>query len=143
MPNIGIIDFATSPPVGILTPRLDHNGPFGPGNHMFTSWDDNGTSRNVSDTYGVIVQFNGAIPPKLGLVPGFDDGGLIVADEFDMRLVQLVAMHQLLTGPWAITQLDDLHVLPFMLRWAEALPGRVGIYVLPGIAVDLFYLRAL
>jgi hypothetical protein len=141
MPNIGIIDFATSPPIGILVPLLDGNGPYTSGIHTLTSWDDSGTTRSVSDTYGVQINFNGSIPPKLGLVPGYDDGGLIVADTFDLRLVQLVVMHQFLTGPWTITQIEGIHTLPLTLRWQEALPGKIGLYVLPGIAVDLFFLR--
>jgi hypothetical protein len=141
MPNVGIIDFAFSPPIGILQPFLDGNGPYGFGIHTITTWLDGGTTRNVSDTFGVQVQFNGAIAPQLGLTPGYDDGGLIVADVFDMRLVQCVALHQFLSGAWTITQLEDLHVLPITIRWAEALPGKLGLYVSPTVNVDLFFLR--
>lgn len=140
MPQIGIIDFAFSPPIGILNPFLDGNGPYGFGQHSLTTWLDGATTRNVSNTFGVQLQFNGAIAPELGLVPGFDDGGLIVADTFDMRLVQVVALHQYLSGAWTITQIEDIHVLPLTIRWQEALPGKLGLYVSPTVAVDLFFL---
>lgn len=120
--------------------HLDGNGPYGPGNHVLSTWLNGASLSNVSDTFGVVVQFNGAIPPKLGLVIGFDDGGTVNLDEFQLRLVQLVALHQLLSGTWVPSQVVDLHALPFMIRWAEALPGRVGLYVSPGISVDLYYL---
>jgi hypothetical protein len=142
MPSIstGIIDFALSPPIGLLTSHLDANGPYGPGNHTNTTWKDGATVRNVNDTFGVQLNFNGAIPSKLGLTIGYDDGALVVMDEFDMRLVQLVVQHQLASGVWVVTQLEDIHAMPLVVRWAEALPGRVGLYVAPGIHVDLFYL---
>lgn len=143
MPNVGIIDFAAAPPIGTLNPVLDHNGPYAAGNHTLTTWLDGATVRNISDSFGVLVQFSGAIPPKLGLVPGYDDGGLVVMDEFDMRLCQLVVQHQFFSGAWTVTQLEDLHVLPFTTRWQEILPGRLGLYVLPNIAVDLYFLRLL
>jgi len=142
MPSIttGIIDFALSPPIGLMNTHLDAAGPYGPGNHTNTTWLDGVTLRNVNDTFGVQLQFNGVIPSKLGLTIGYDDGVNVVMDEFDMRLVQLVVQHQLLSGVWVVTQLEDVHAMPLVIRWAEALPGRVGLYVAPGIHVDLFYL---
>lgn len=136
----GLIDFALAPPIGVLNAHLDGFGPYGPGNHTLTTWQNAGVTSNVSDTFGLVMQFNGAIPPKLGLTLGYDDGALIVTDEFEMRLVQLVAQHQLLSGAWVVTQIEDIHVLPLTIRWAESLPGRVGLYIAPGINVDLFYL---
>lgn len=143
MPTIsqGIIDFALSPPIGVMNLHLDGAGPYGPGSHTLTTWLNSGVLTNVSDTYGVMVQFNGSIPPFLGLNIGYSDGALIVADEFVNRLCQVVVQHQTLSGAWVVTQLSDLNVLPFAMRWEEALPGRVGLYVAPHINVDLFYFR--
>jgi len=138
----GIIDFAFSPPIGVLNPHLDTAGPYGSGNHTLTTWTPSGfPAQPVANTYGVMVQFNGAIPPKLGLIPGYDDGALIVTDFYEFRLVQLVVQHQFLGGAWTVTQIEQLHVLPFTIRWQEATPGRVGLFVLAGIQVDLFYLQ--
>jgi len=138
----GIIDYAFSPPTGVLNTHLDTAGPYGPGNHTLTTWlPAGGPAQPVANTFGVLLQFNGAIPPRLGLQLGYDDGGLIVTDKFDLTLVQLVVQHQFLSGAWVVTQLEDVHILPSSRRWVEALPGRVGLHVLPGIAVDLFYLR--
>jgi len=86
------------------------------------------------------MNFNGAIPPKLGLTIGYSDGALVVLDEYQDRLVQLVVQHQLISGAWVPTQVADLNALPTFVRWAEALPGRVGLYISPGIHIDLFYL---
>lgn len=139
MPNVGLIDFAFSPPIGVLNPFLDGNGPYS-GQQSLTTWLNVATTRNVSDTFGVQINFNGAIPPFLGLKPGFDDGGLVVMDEFDIRLVQVVALHQFLSGAWTVTQIEDVHSLPITIRWAEALPGKIGLFVAPYISVDLFFL---
>jgi len=138
----GIIDYAFSPATGFLNTHLDTAGPYGAGNHTLTTWTPAGSpAQPVANTFGVLLQFNGAIPPHLGLQLGYDDGGLIVTDRFDLTLVQLVVQHQFLSGAWVVTQLEDVHILPSSRRWVEALPGRVGLHVLPGIAVDLFYLR--
>lgn len=140
MPNVGIIDFAFSPPIGVLNPFLDGNGPFGAGQHTLTTWLDGAVSKSVANTFGVQINFNGAIPPQLGLVPGYDDGGLVVTDEFDIRLVQIVALHQFLSGAWTVTQVESVHMLPLTIRWEEALPGKIGLYVAPYISVDLWFL---
>lgn len=122
--------------------HLDTAGPYTSGSHTLTTWlPAGGPLANVSDTYGVMAQFNGAIPPKLGLQPGYSDGALIDADVFESRIAQLVVQHQTLSGAWLITQLVDLFILPFTVRWQEALPGRIGLFVSPFVAVDLFYLR--
>jgi hypothetical protein len=137
-----LIDYAFSPPLGNLNPHLDTAGPYAGGIHTLPTWTPAGFApQPIADTFGVEVQFNGAIPPHLGLTLGYSDGGVIVTDVFDLTLVQLVVQHQFLGGAWAVTQLLDIHVLPTFMRWAEALPGRLGLRVLPGISVDLFYLR--
>lgn len=136
----GIIDFATAPPIGVLNDHLDSAGPYGAGQHTLTTWINGGVLSTVSDTYGVRLNFNGAIPPYLGRTLGYDDGGLIVMDEYQNRLVQLVVQHQFLSGVWTVTQLEDIFTMPLTFRWSEALPGRIGLYVAPSIAVDLFYL---
>ena len=135
-----LIDFALAPPLGVLNAHLDGNGPYGAGSHTLTTWDNAGSTSNVADTFGVLCQFNGAIPPFLGLTIGYDDGASIVMDEYNQRLLQLVAQHQLISGAWVVSQVADLFALPFLVRWQEALPGRVGLYVAPDLSVDLFYL---
>jgi len=140
---VSVIQALTALPIGVLTPALDGNGPYGPGNHALTSWLDGATSRNVSDTYGVVIQVNGAIAPKLGLTVGFDDGGTVVLDEFDMRIVQLAVLHQANTGVWVATQVVDCFYVPILTRWAEDLPGKIGLYVSPTWSVDLYYLKTI
>lgn len=143
MPNVGIIDVITQLPIGILTPVLDADGPFTAGNHPITTWHDGALIRSVADTFGVIVQVNGAIAPELGRTIGFDDGGTVNLDYFEDRILQLSALHQMLGGAWIATQVEDIYYLPWLARWVEALPGKIGLYVAPTWSVDLYFLRAL
>ncbi len=140
----GIIDTALHPPLGLLTNLLDGNGPYGAGNHELTTWLDGATVRNVSDTFGALVIFNGAIPPKLGRTPGFSPStGVFDGEVFEDRLIQVVVQHQLLLGlgGFVTTNIFDLHAIASLILWSEALPGRLGLYVAPGCSFDLQFLR--
>ena len=143
MVSIGIIDTITHLPLGALQPRLDGNGPYGAGNHALTTWDDSGTTRNVSDTFGVVVQISGSIAPELGRFLGFDDGGIVVLDVYRQPITQLAALHQLFGGAWVASQVEYVLYAPQLFRWVESLPGKIGLYVGPTWSVDLYYLRAL
>ena len=137
-----VIDFLLVPQLGELDAVLDVNGPYyGGTSWTFTTFNDGSVIWSVSASGGVAVQFNGAIPAHLGLKVGYDDGASIQTDQFDFRLVQLVVMHQLHSGQWVVSQLEDIYTLPFVVRWTEALPGKIGLYVLPGVSVDLYYLQ--
>jgi hypothetical protein len=138
--TVGIIQGLQAVPIGLLQTKLDGNGPYAAGNHTLTTWKDGGVIRNVSDTFGVVVQINGAIAQFLGRTVGYDDGVVVNTDEYEDRIVQVVQMHQDLSGAWLVTQLLDIFYAPFMARWSEDLPGRVGLYVSPTWSVDLFYL---
>ncbi len=138
--TVTVIQGLLAVPIGFLQTKLDGNGPYAPGSHTLATWLDGATTRNVSDTFGVVVQINGAIAPKLGRVAGYDDGASVNADEFEMRIVQVVQQHQDLSGAWLITQLYDDFYAPQMHRWTEDLPGRVGLFVSPTWSIDLFYL---
>lgn len=140
MPDVGIISSLTKLPLGLLTPKLDANGPYGPGNHALTTWTDVATVRNVSDTFGVVAQLSGSIPVHTSRTFGFDDGVAVNLDEFEDRIVQVAVLHQLLSGAWVADQLLDAYFLPQLVRWAEDLPGKIGLYVAPNFHVDLYYL---
>jgi hypothetical protein len=140
MTTVGIIQTAAELPIGVLKTKLDANGPYAFGSHTLTTWQDGALTRSVSDTWGVVVQVNGAIAPELGKVLGYDDGVVVNADEFETRIVQVVQMHQDLSGAWLITRLADCFWAPQMIRWSEDLPGRIGLYVSPTWSVDLFFL---
>lgn len=149
MPGIptGIIDTILHPPFGALTNVLDANSPYGPGDHTLTTWQDGGTTRDVSDTYGVLVIVSGLIPPKLGVVPGALLGGgtPFSGERYFDRIAQLVIQHQLLLGlgGFVTTQIEDFHMLGNLALWQEALPGRIGLFVHPLLSVNLQFLRAL
>lgn len=143
MATVGIIDTITKIPLGLLTPALDGNGPFGHGVHSLTTWKDGGTTRNVSDTFGVVVQVSGAIAPQLGRLLGFDDGGAVNLDVFQDRIVQVAALHQLLGGAWVADQVQECYYAPQVIRWVEDLPGKIGLYVGPTWSVDLYFLKTI
>lgn len=139
MANVSIIDTITAVPLGLLQPLIDEHGPF-TGNNIRDTWLHGGVTRNVSDAFGCVLQVNGSIAPRLGRTFGVDDGAALVLDEFQERIVQVAAIHQLLGGAYVASQVADVFYLPFMMRWAEALPGRLGLYVAPTWSIDVYYL---
>ena len=144
--SAGIIDTALHPPLGLLTNHLDGNGPY-TGDNMITTWLDGAVTKSVGNTFGVIAVAHGSIPVELGLLFGASMGGatLFTGDEYEVRLLQLVVQHQLLLGlgGWVTTQVIDSNALAVLVLWAEAIPGRLGIYTLPGMSFDLQFLLAL
>lgn len=133
------------PPLGVLRPHLDYHGPYS-GNVTLDVWSATPgpvfTDIAVADTFGTIVQVNGAIPSGLGRTLGWNDAlGLYTGDIYEERLVQVVVQHQLLGGAWVNSQVFDIRSFPVPLLWAEALPGRLGLLVAPGLSFDLFYLQ--
>ncbi len=140
MVSVGIIDTLTHLPLGVLKPHLDTAGPYGAGNHILDTWMLGAVVTQVSAAFGVIVQISGAIAPKLGRVIGFSDGVDVSLELYDMRICQLGVLHQLLGGQWIASQVESVRYAPQLFRWVEAAPGRVGLYVEPTWAVDLYYL---
>lgn len=143
--QVPIGDQFLHPPIGILAPHLDYRGPYS-GNETLTVWSSTAgpiyTDIAVSNSFGVVVQLNGSIPAGYGLTLGWNDpSGLYTADEYEVRLVQLVVQHQFLSGAWTTTQVENIRSFPFTVLWAVALPGRVGLLVAPGLSFDLFYLQ--
>lgn len=140
MPDIGIISAFTQLPIGVLDTALDAAGPYGPGSHSLTTWSQGGTIRNVSDTFGVVAQINGAVALKLGLTPGYDDGASIQLDEYQIRPLQIAQLFQTRSGVWVPVFVSDVPRFPYLVRWAEDQPGKIGLYVSPTWHVDLYYL---
>lgn len=149
----GVIDAIAFPPLGTLQPVLDTGGPYYAGSNERDTFTTNGAfllpagTYQVHGTYGVVVVINGSIPITWGYEIGFGSGGAI-GDEgwrYDNRICQLVPMHQLFTGVFAPMDYIDVHYLPYMTLWPFRLIGgdRLGLYVSPGIAVDLYYLCVL
>lgn len=143
MPDVGIIQAFTQLPIGLLDTALDSNGPYGAGNHSLTTWKQGSTVRSVSDTFGCVVQISGAIAPKLGLTPGYDDGGTIQLDLFERRIVQLAQLFQTRSGTWVAMNAQNIFYAPYLIRWVEDQPGKIGLYVSPTWSVDLYYLITL
>lgn len=140
--TVGIIDTITGVPLGLLHPLVDHNGPF-TGNNIRDTWLDGSTVKPVSNTFGCVIDISGAIAPKLGRFSGVDDGGSLVLDTFTERIVQVAVIHQLFGGAYIASQVVDVFYTPFLIRWAESLPGRIGLKVSPDWAIDVYYLQAL
>lgn len=146
----GVIDTLAMPPLGLLQPILDTGGPYYAGNNERDTFTTTGGvllpagTYSVTGTYGVVVVVNGAIPVTWGYELGFSSGGAIGSEgvRYDNRICQLVQLHQLFTGVYVATQYLDVHYLPQMMLWPFRLGGgdRLGVYVSPDIAVDLYYL---
>lgn len=149
----GIIDSLAMPPLSTLLPVLDTGGPYGAGSHERDTFTTTGAgllpagTYQVNGTYGVIVVVNGAIPPTWGWAEGFTSGGALGSEgvRYDNRICQLVPTHQVLSGFFAPLDYVDVHYVPQMLLWPVRLGGgsRLGLYVSPDIAVDLFYMCVL
>jgi hypothetical protein len=142
--NTGLIDFLLHPPLGAMGMHLDYYGPYS-GNVELTTWSSTAgpiyTAHSVSNTFGVIVQLNGSIPAGWGFQLGWTDTlALYSEDVYEEQLLQLVVQHQLVTGTWVTTESLSIHTFPKLVMWDIALPGRIGLYVAPGLAFDLFYL---
>lgn len=140
----GLISYLTHPPVGLLEPRLDGFGPH-QGNKTLTTWSSTlppiVTTLPVARSYGVIVQLEGALPPKWSFNQGWvSDDGQYEESVFFPPIAQLVAQHQFPTGSWVSTTVVAVDRFPMMVLWNEAFPGRLGLRVAPLLAVDLFFL---
>jgi len=143
MPDVGIIQSFTQLPLGLLDTAVDLAGPYGPGIHSLTTLNNGGTIRNVSDTFGAVFQISGAIAPKLGLTPGYDDGVAFSGDEYSSRVLQVVQLFQVRSGKWVGAAVTDMFRMPYLLRWVEDQPGKIGLYVGPTWSVDIYYLITL
>ena len=152
MPTPGsVIDQFLHPPLGLLNPVLDENGPYGPGSSTRSNFTTSGSfllpagTYDVSGTYGVIAVVNGAIPAVAGFAAGWDDVGypLTSAIRYDDRFCQINVIHTLLSGVAVITQQFELFHLSDFITWDVALPAVIGIWVNPFMAIDLYYLCVL
>jgi len=137
MVDVGLIDYAFHPPLGTLTPHLVTTGPFPTGNYQFTIF--NGV-KPVSDTFGLLIR-----PSTLNPYAGFTDGfvstdGLVDGNVYDQWLCQVGIQHQLASGAWVLTQLVNVTNPFFPILYEVALPGRIGLYVPPEMAMDIYYL---
>lgn len=132
------------PPIGLLRPHLDFHGPYSD-NQTLTTWSITAgpiySDSPVADTFGVVWTLNGAIQPERGFRTGWvSPDGQYDEAEYDIPLAQLVVQHQFLSGAWVTTQKLWINSFPGTLLWDVALPGRIGLLVSPGLALDLFYL---
>jgi len=135
--TVGVIEQFLHPPLQVLTPYVDTNAPYS-GNVTLTNW----SGGAIANTFGVIANVPGPIPSELGYTIGWEPGGSPQGgSEYEERLFQLVVQHQLASSAWVTTQVIDSHHLGVTVLWDVALPGRLGIYTLPGLSVDLFFLQ--
>jgi len=138
--DVGVIQQFTAPPLGLLGPSLDTRGPF-TGTQTFTDTSD---LISLQGTFGVIAILNGAVLPNLGYNEGWTSGDTVFSgQQYEQMVFELVIQHQLFGGAWVTSQLEPSYYLANMVIWRVALPGRVGLYVLPGLAVDLYWLTVL
>lgn len=142
--DVGVVQQFLHPPLGLLRPHLDYRGSYS-GNQTLTIWSDvpgpTFASLPVSNTFGALIQLDGAIPAGWGWTSGWTDPlGQYTEDAYEPRLAQVVVQHQLVGGIWVTTQVEEIVSFPRVVLWDVALPGRIGLLVAPGLAFDLFYL---
>jgi len=138
MPDVSVIQQFITPPWGALNIHLDTSGPYS-GNNTLTHFSG---VVPTNQTAGLVVVVTPTI--QLGYEIGWESDDAIYDQwEYDARLVQVVVQHQFTGGSWVTTQVENLHTLRSGLKWKEALPGRIGIWVLPGLEADLYYLDVL
>ena len=147
----GVSSLIVSPPISLLRPVLDENGPFSAGDHNITSFLTTvahgllppGTWP-IGGTYGVLVQPNGAIPLTWGYEIGYDSGGAIGNEGFvyENRFAQVVVLHQAIGGGFISVQIADCHLLQnyIPLSFIPVGGDQIGLHVTPGVAVDLYFL---
>jgi hypothetical protein len=155
MPDVlqSIIETVTQPPFATLHSALDLNGPFGAGDHTFTSFSASAmtgwpaASHSVYDTLGVLAVVNGTIPIHLGYTMGWiDPTGTDDETIYQRRFCQLVLQRRLiLTGLWLTVDRQDMYTTRLFMPWPTrmASQGRLGLHVEPGISIDLHYLVVL
>jgi len=147
----GVANILVSPPIALLRPVLDENGPYSFGSHTITDFLTT-TSHGllpagtwpIGGTYGVVVQPNGSIPATWGFDIGYDSGGAIgnEGDIYENRFAQVVIMHQAIGGGFITIEQVDIHqVQQFVPTPFVPVGGdRLGLFVSPGVAVDLFFM---
>jgi hypothetical protein len=130
----GVIDFLKAPPIGALGPNLDPRGPYAPGSHTLTTWDG---VHDVSGTYGLLWTAT-TVPAGWGYQRGWVSGALNNDGNItEGWWLQLIALHQLFGGAWVKDQQQEIYSYQGYIRWTEAQPGAIALYVQPGWAVDL------
>lgn len=137
--TVGLSSFAVAGPLGVLSAFLDTGGPYSCQTTITTI---NGNALSASS--GVAVVVSGAIPAGLGYHEGWvAPTGLFDGVDYQLRLWQAVVQHQLLSGLWVTTQEINSDKLARVVLWDQALPGRLGLWVLPGLSVDVYRLAVL
>lgn len=141
--QIPIIQAIIHPPIGLMSATLDNNGPY-TGTATLTSFNaPGGGTFPVNLTYGLQWNLNGPLPQSLEQVVGWSSpDGQYDMTEYGLRLIQIVIQHQATNGAWVTDQFVDAHYFPGQVFWNEALPGRIGLYVTPPLAMDVFFYNA-
>lgn len=141
---LGLAQFVVSAKIGRCQPWLDYYGPYSGNRTIYEYSETPGpiyTPRHVRFSQGVTVQLYGAIPAGWSYTTGWvSEDGQYELSVYEPPLGQLVVQHQFPNGAWATTQVESIVAFPYTYRWAEALPGRIGLLVAPHLELDLFFL---
>lgn len=142
--DTGLIDFLVHPPLGVLSTFEDFYGPYS-GNVSITHWSQTPgpiyTSRDVRDTFGVVIEIDGVIPSHWGHTSGYySPGGEIQTDNYNPPFCELVVLHQLATTAYVVTQRHFMTMATEIYLWDIALPSQIGLHIAPNISVSLLFL---
>lgn len=147
----GVAQFVVTPPLSLLAPIRDENGPYATGDHTITDFLTT-TAHGVlpagtwpiGGTYGVLVQPSGTIPATWGFDQGYDSHGAVGFEgwRYENRFAQVVVMHQTLAGPFITIQIEEAHYIQTYIPMIFIPLGgdRIGLNVSPSVSVDLFFM---
>jgi hypothetical protein len=147
---VGVGQALISPPIALLDPVLDENGPYAAGDHTITDFLTT-TAHGllpagtwpIGGTYGVVIVPT-TIPATWGYDIGYDSGGPIGAEGYvyENRFAQVVIMHGAISGGFITVEVVNCHLVqtfvptPFIPLGAD----RFGLNVSPGVAVDVYFM---
>jgi hypothetical protein len=139
-----IIDSFVRPGFDKLGTYHDYLGPYS-GNNTITQWSETPgpvfTNWNVASSFGVVVNPVGAIPEGWGYRNGWvDEPTAHNCVQWEPPFGKLYVQTRLANGFYLTTSIVTLDVFPHMEVWIDAPAARLGLYVAPNIALDLFFL---
>ncbi len=147
----GVANLLVTPPIALLRPIRDENGPYSFGDYTITEFLTTTThgllpagTWPIGGTYGVMTFLSGAIPTTWGYDIGYDSHGAIGVEGYRYfnRFAQVVVMHEAIGGSFLTIQIQDIH---YIQEWVPTVftpvgGDRLGLHVSPDISVDLFFM---
>lgn len=129
MPSIPItlIQQFLHPPLGVMGLQLITGSPLGAGTHVLTRPAGPVGVDAFGILYSVVLE-----PPGVGSTVG-------ESTIFELRVVQAVVHHQMLTSEMVISQVLEGFRDSDLLLFQEAIPHDVTLFITTGFSIDVFW----